>query len=174
MKLLIVSMAALSFAAPAFAQEWPKQGWRLLKVTPLPQQAPASSKRDGGAYPPETWMAGGDGVRLGGPAPGARQTVAVNLNSLNRIGDKVEVQYFVWPDDKSDYTEITSRIDCSKTGEQIVLAKQYDRDFAYVRTSNEAVRRTDARARAIATYACGSQRGHGVDGKSLPEVVRGG
>ncbi len=43
MKLLIVSMAALSFAAPAFAQEWSKQDWRLLQVRPLPQQAPASA-----------------------------------------------------------------------------------------------------------------------------------
>ncbi len=117
-------------------------------------------------------MTGGDAVRLGGPAPGARQTVAVNLNSINRVGDKVELQYFVWPDDKSDYTEITTRIDCSKTGEQIVLARQYDRDFAYVRTSNEAVRRADARARAIATYACGSQRGHGVDGNPCRKSSR--
>jgi len=123
MKSLIVCMAALSFAAPAFAQEWPKQDWGLLQVKPLPQSAPASSKRDGGAYPPEAWMTGGDAVRLGGPAPGARQTVAVNLNAINRVGDKVEVQYFVWPEDKSGYTELTSRIDCSKTGKRATIAR---------------------------------------------------
>lgn len=169
-----LSFAGLSFAGPAFAQEWPKQDWHLLRVKPTAQQAPASTKRDGGAYPPEAWMTAAAAVQLGGPAPGSRQNVAVNLDSLNRVGDKVEVRYFVWPDEKSNYTEITSRIDCSKTGEQVVAWREYDQDFAYVRTGGQGARRTDARARAIASYACHAPRGPDVGGKSLPELVQGG
>ncbi|MDR7118119.1 hypothetical protein [Caulobacter sp. BE254] len=173
MKMIVVALAALSFASPALAQEWPKQDWRLLKVTPLPEQAPASTAPDGGASPPRPW-ANGDGLRLGGPSPGSRQNIAVDLNSINRVGDNLEVRYFVWSDEKSTYTEITSRIDCSKTGEQVVLWRQYDRDFAPVRTSSQGVRRTDATARAVAGSACHARPGHQVSGKSFPEIVQGG
>jgi hypothetical protein len=178
MKMIVVALAALSFASSALAQDWskqdwPKQDWRLLKVTPLPAQAPASTARDGGAFPPTSW-ANGDVVRLGGPSPGGRQNIAMDLNSINRVGDSLEVRYFVWPDEKSTYTEITSRIDCSRTGEQVVLWRQYDRDFAYVRTSSQGLRRTDATARAVASSACQARPGHEVSGKSLPEIVRGG
>jgi hypothetical protein len=125
MKMIVVALAALSFAAPALAQDrpkqdWPRHDWRLLKITPWPAQAPASTARDGGAFPPASWTNG------------------------------------------------------SRTGEQVVLWRQYDRDFAHVRTSSQGLRRTDATARAVASSACQARPGHEVSGKSLPEIVRGG
>jgi hypothetical protein len=171
MKMILGSLAALSFAAPALAQEWPKQDWYVLTVPLLSQQAPASTMRDGGASPPYETIAG-PAVRPDS-RPARRQTVALNINSLSRIGAKVEVSYFVWSDEKSDYTEITSRIDCSRTGEQIVLWRSYDRDLAHVGTSDQGFRRIDATSRAVANYACRLPRDHRVSSKSLPEIVEG-
>ncbi|WP_029912680.1 hypothetical protein [Caulobacter sp. UNC358MFTsu5.1] len=174
MKSILVCMAALSFAAPALAGEWPKQDWRLLKVTPMPQQTPSAAQRDGGASPPQVLATGPVSGRLGGPAPGSRQNIALDLNSIDRTGDNVELRYFVWPDGRSEITEVSSRIDCSRTGEQVVSWRRYDRDFVSVGAGEEGVRRTDATARAVAGYACHPSRGQNVSGKSLPEVVRGG
>lgn len=174
MKSILVCVAALSFAAPAFAGEWPKQDWRLLKVTPMPQQTPAAAQRDGGASPPQVLLSSSVGGRLGGPAPGSRQNIALDLNAIDRVGDKVDVRYFVWPDGGASVTEVASRIDCSRTGEQVVSWRQYDRDFVSVGGGDEGLRRTDATARAVASYACHPGRGQDVSGKSLPEVVRDG
>ena len=174
MKSMLVCLAALSLATPALAQEWPRQDWGLLKVTPMPQQIPAAAQRDGGASPQQVALAGPVGGRIGGPAPGSRQNIALDLDSLQRVGDSVEVRYFVWPDERSNYVEVASRINCSRTGEQIVSWRRYDRDFAYVAGGDEGARRTDATARAVASYACRPPQGRTVSGKTLPEVVRGG
>lgn len=175
MKMIVASLAALSFATPAFAQDWPKQDWPkqdwyVMTVPILSQQAPASTMRDGGANPPYATITGPEVRRDSRPA--RRQTVALNINSITRAGNKVEVSYFVWSD-KSSYTRITSQIDCSKTGEQVVLWQSYDRNFTHLETNDQGFRRIDATSMAVANHACRLPQGHRVGGMSLPEIVQG-
>lgn len=170
MKVFIAPLLALVLSTPAFAQEWPKQDWYVLTVPLLSSQAPASTMRDGGANPPYEKIIGPQ-ARPDGRPP-ARQNLALDINSINRTGDALEVTYFVWSDQRSNYTRTTSRIDCSRTGEWVLLSQSYDRDFTPIETNDQTFRRTDATARAVANHACLLPRGHRVSGKSLPEVVR--
>lgn len=170
MKMILAGLAALSFVAPAAAQEWPKQDWRVSKVTNGSAQKPFYTAADGGARPIPSVYAASDRNIL---APVGRSNIALDVGSIQREGKVALVRYFVWPDDKSSYTEISSRIDCGRTGEQINAVRQYDRDFALVGGSDQAVRRTDATARAVAVQVCGAVRTN-VSGKSLPEIVKGG
>jgi hypothetical protein len=172
MKMILAGLAALSFVAPAAAQEWPKQDWRVSTVTNMSAQTPLAAMADGGARP-DSSVAYNMVLRNIQAAPAGRQTIALDVNAIRRDGKVALVSYFVWPDDKSSFTEISSRIDCGRTGEQINAMRQYDRDFALVGASDQAMRRTDATARAVATQVCGAARTN-VSGKSLPEIVKGG
>ena len=172
MKAVVVALATLAFAAPAVAQEWPKQDWSVFKVTPRTKDTPAFAMTDGGANPFVYYnYAGTSG---GGLSPDSRRNIAVNRSSITRAGAQAEVRYYIWPDDRSYYTEVTSRIDCARTGEQIVAQRAYDHDFNYIGGSDRGFRRTDVTAREVALQVCGASRVHGVSDKSLPELVQGG
>lgn len=171
MKMILAGLAALSFVAPAAAQEWPKQDWRVSRVSNLSAQTPSFYEPDGGARPIQSVYS--TSVTFRQPAPTGRSNIALDVGSIRREGKVALVSYFVWPDDKSSYTEISSRIDCGKTGEQINAVRHYDQDFALVGGHDMRLRRTDATARAVAIQVCGAARTN-VSGKSLPELVKGG
>ncbi|MDG2528370.1 hypothetical protein [Caulobacter endophyticus] len=173
MKMILAGLAALSFVAPAAAQEWPQQDWRVSKITNMSVQLPISALSDGGVsmtYPAGLYSPERRNIR---PAPAGRQNLAVDVGSIQRQGKVALVRYFVWPEDKSSYTEISSRIDCGRTGEQINAVRVYDEGFSLIGGHDQKLRRTDATARAVATQVCGAARTN-VSGKSLPEIVKGG
>lgn len=176
MKATLAALALLSLAGPAFAQDWsrqdwPRQDWYVFSAPVSLGEASPSTLRSGLIDAPPLGMSGPEARPVGVP-PAGRVNVAMNIDSINRVGDQVEVRYFVWSD-RSGYAEVTSRINCARTGEQVVLSKDYDRGFAPVRTSVESQKRVTPTSMAVATRACHpSQRGR-ISDKSLPEVVEG-
>lgn len=173
LKVVLATATALACAAPAHAASWPKQDWYVMRLTAVSPSTPPSLRRDGGAYPPALWMTSGDG-RLGGPAPGGGRTVALDAKALSRDGRVAEVRYFVWPQDRSSITEVTSRIDCAKTGETVLSWRRYDADFQPVAAGDQGFRRIDRTSLAVANTVCAAAKKGAVSGKSLPEIVSGG
>jgi hypothetical protein len=171
LKVALTAATALLFAAPAFAEAWPKQDWYVMKLTAFSAQSPASAKPDGGARPPMEWMTGANGA-LGGPSPNAARTVAVDAAALRRDGRIVDLTYYVWANDKSGVTEVTSRIDCGKTGETVVGWRQYGADLQPVAASDQSFRKIDATSRAVAQKVCSPLKSQSVSGKSLPEMIK--
>ena len=170
-KAALTTAAALLFAAPAFAESWPRQDWSVMKLAALSARTPASAKPDGGANPPMDWMTGANGV-LGGPSPNAARTLAFDASAIRRGGQIVDLTYYVWARDKAGLTEVTSRIDCRKTGETVLGLRQYGADLQPVASTRQSFRKIDATSRAVAQKVCATQKDQIVSGKSLPELFR--
>ncbi|GGL33301.1 hypothetical protein [Caulobacter rhizosphaerae] len=171
MKASLAALALLSLANPAFAQEWPRQDWLVFSAPTTLGDTSYGAMRSGGFTVQMPWD-------LGPPplpsrvARGGRVKVALDINSIDRVGDEIQIRYFVWSD-RSGYAEVTSRINCARTGEVVVSSRDYDGDWVPVRVRVENQRRITPISMAVATRACHpSQRGR-VSGKSLPEVVQG-
>lgn len=170
-KLAATAATALLFAAPAYAEAWPKQNWSVMKLAALSAQAPTSAKPDGGANPPMDWMTSANGV-LGGPSPNAARTVAFDTSAITRNGRTVDLTYYVWAQDKMGVTEVTSRIDCRKTGETVLGLRQYGADLRPVASTQQSFRKIDATSRAVAQKVCAKPKDQAVSGKSLPELFQ--
>ena len=171
MKTTLAALALLSLAGPAFAQEWPRQDWYVFSAPTTLGDTSYGAMRSGGFTVQMPWDFGPTASPTG-VARGGRVKVALDINSIDRVGDQIQVRYFVWSD-TSGYAEVTSRINCARTGEVVVSSRDYDGDLAPVRTRLENQKRITPISMAVATRACHpSQRGR-VSDKSLPEVVEG-
>lgn len=171
MKIIAASLATLFFAAPALAQEWPKEDWRILEV--IYPSASLPKPRDGGASPiHDASLYAAPRPAPSGPA--GRETVALNLASIARTGDSVDVRYFVWSGDKAKITEVSSKIDCGRSGEEVTAWRQYGADFVQARAGEQSFRRVNATSRAVANDVCRASRARVVSDKSLPELLQDG
>lgn len=170
-KIALTAASALLFATPAFAQSWPKQDWSVMRLVALSSQAPMSAKADGGARPPMSYETGASDV-LGGPSPNAGLTLAFDASAIRRDGRIVDLTYYVWARDKSGLTEVTSRIDCRKTGETVLGQRQFGAELQPVSSSQQSFRKIDATSRALAMKVCATPKIETVSGKSLPELFK--
>ncbi|PIC00873.1 hypothetical protein [Caulobacter sp. X] len=167
----LTAATALLFVTPAFAEAWPSQDWSVMKVVALSSAASASARPDGGANPPMDWMTSANGV-LGGPSPNAAKTVAFDTSAVSRNGRTIDLTYYVWAQDKMGLTEVTSRIDCRKTGETVLGMRKFGADLRPVASTKQSFRKVDAMSRAVAQRVCAAPKDQVVSGKSLPELFK--
>jgi len=173
MRATLLALAALAAAGPALAEPWGKQDWYVFDVPYSTEQLRVLDAHATGWAPPNPLLSGPT-QHYSGIGRAGRSKVAVDINSIDRVGKALRVTYFVWSDRNEGFTEVTSRIDCSKTGELVVQARDFDKDFTHLGTADGKLRRADAAAIAIADHACRLPGDHRVSGLSLPELVRRG
>lgn len=188
MRSTLLALAALAIAAPAVAadqatlaspkrdeprQEWPKQDWYLLDVpfsTGLPRVRDVHAT---GWTPPGVLESGRTTAYYSDAGRVGRTWVAVDIASIRPTGKQVEVRYVQWSDQEAGVIEMTSRIDCAKTGETIIQARDIGEDFAPGQAVKLTLKRIDPTAMAVATQVCRMPGSDRVSARSLPEIVAG-
>lgn len=174
MKTTLLALAALAIAAPAFAQPaWPKQDWYVLDVPFSTGQLRVQGVHATGWTPPTVLESGRTASYFGDAGRIGRAWVAIDIGSIQRAGQQLEVRYVQWSDREPGVTEMTSRIDCGKTGETIIQAQDLGEDFARGQAVKLALKRIDPTAMAIANQVCRMPASDRVSGRSLPEIVAG-
>jgi hypothetical protein len=172
MKKILLALAALSIAGPALAEPWSKQDWYVFDVPFSTGQLRVLGVHARGWTPPDI-LQSGPTTQYSDLGRTGRSRIAMDINSIQRVGKILQVRYFVWSDKESGVTEMTSKIDCSKTGETIVRSRDFDENFVQLQTTDGALRRIDTTSIAVADHACRLPRSHRVSDTSLPEIVQG-